>query len=76
MVMIPNLQEIPLRHSRLPHQPASRDHALRALLALACGKCHCALQGKDDCPAYIEEMLKSSSEQPEGLQVEGDAVCN
>lgn len=75
--MIPNLQEIPLRHSRLPHQPASRDHALGALLALACGKCHCELQGKDDCPEYIEEMLMSSSGQPEGLQVEeGDAVCN
>lgn len=43
MVMIPNLQEIPLRHSRLPHQPASRDHALGALLVLACGSVtvHC-----------------------------------
>lgn len=74
--MIPNLQEIPLRHSRPPHQPASQDRALGALLALACGKCHCALQGKDDCPDCIEEMLMSSSEQPEGLQVEGDAVFN
>lgn len=46
------------------------------LAGTGCGRCHCALQGKDGCPEYIEEMLMSSSEQPEGLQVEGDAVCN
>lgn len=67
--MIPNLQEIPLRHSTLPHQPASQDHALGALLTMACGKCRCALQGKDSYPESIEEMLMSSFEQPEGLKV-------
>lgn len=74
--MIPNLQEIPLKHSRLPHQPASRDHALGALLTMVCGKCHCALQGKDYCPESVEEMLMSSFEQPDGLRVVDDAVCN
>lgn len=67
--MIPNLQEIPLRHSTVPHQPASQDHALGALLTMACGKCRCALQGKDSYPESIEEMLMSSFEQPEGLKV-------
>lgn len=76
MVMIPNLQEIPLRHSRLPHQPASQDHTLGFLLTMARGKCHCALQGKDYYPESIEEMLMSSFEQPEGLKVDGDTVCN
>lgn len=74
--MIPNLQEIPLRHSRLPHQPASQDHALGALLTMACGKYHCALQGKDCYPESIEEMLMCSFEQPDGLKVDDDTVCN
>lgn len=57
MVMIQNLQEILLRHSRLPPQPASQDHALGALLAMARGRCHCALQGEDYYPESSEEML-------------------
>lgn len=66
MVMIPNLQEIPLRHSRLPHQPASQDHALGALLTMACGKCHCSLQAKDYYPESTEKMFMTSFGQPEG----------
>lgn len=72
MVMIPNLQEIPLRHSWLL-QPASQDHTLGALLKMACGRCHCALQGKDDYPESSEEIFMSSFEQPNGLKMDDDS---